>query len=108
MEVIPYETENYDNYINSIVMVPESDNGMNGFYKIIKSSSNNFFLLKKMKCETKLVKTNETKNSNIEKKIYEAIISNDFENDKRYKKIKKTSINKKYPLIICSVVRYEI
>lgn len=102
MEIIPYETDDYDSFMNNIVMIPEKNSKLNGFYKIIKSS-NNFFYTKKMKCETKLAKINDNNT-----KIYEAIISNDFENDNFTKMIKKTSVNKKYPLVICSIVQYEI
>lgn len=96
MEVIPYEPDDYDYFMNSIVMIPEKDNNMNGFYKIVKST-NIFFFVKKIKSETKILESNK----------YEAIISSDFEND-TYKKIKKTSVNKKYPVIFTSVVQYEV
>ena len=100
MEVIPYQTDNYDEFINNIVMIPEKDYLTNGFYKIVKASDT-FFYARKMNCQTKLIHMDE------KKKIYQAIISDEFENDV-FKKIKKTSINKKYPVIITNVVQYEI
>lgn len=96
MEIIPYVPADYDYFLNSIVMIPEKGNNMNGFYKIVKST-NIFFFVKKIRCETKT----------LEPKKYEAIISSDFEND-TYKKIKKTSVNKKYPVILTSIVQYEV
>lgn len=103
MEVIHYETENNEYYINSIVMIPNKENDMNGFYKIIKFSDH-FFHLRKMKCETRMCKMND----NTKTKVYEAIISTEFEEDNHCKKIRKTSINQKYPIILCSVVQYEV
>jgi hypothetical protein len=55
-----------------------------------------------MKCETKAVNTSKTK-------TYEVNISSDFENENDlFKRIKKTSVDNKYPIIICSVVQYEL
>lgn len=110
MEIIHYETDDYDSFINNIIMIPEKNNNLNGFYKIIKSTPN-FFCVKKMKCQTNLIKTYNNDDSNTESKIYEATIMLDFENETEndtYKKIKKTSINKKYPVIYTSVVQYEV
>jgi hypothetical protein len=92
-----------EQYINNIVMIPEKNKKLNGFgfYKIIKSSEKSFFA-KKMKCETKAVNTSKTK-------TYEVNISSDFENENDlFKRIKKTSVDNKYPIIICSVVQYEV
>ena len=110
MEVIHYETNDYDSFMNNIIMIPERNNRLNGFYKIIKSTPN-FFYVQKMKCETKLVKTinNEDLDSKKETKIYEAIISLDFEDESEpCKKIRKSSVQKKYPLIYTSIVQYEV
>lgn len=106
MDVIPFETNNYAYFLNNIVMIPEKECGLNGFYKIV-SCSEKFFFAKKMNYETKLVKTIVDANCQTETKTYEAIISSEFDND-IIKKIKKTSVNKKYPVVICSVVRYEV
>jgi len=100
MEVLPYDTTVHDEFINNIVMIPEKDYLTNGFYKIIKSSGD-FFYVRKINCETKLIDDNQAK-----KKIYQAIILDGFENNV-LRKIKKTSIHKKYPVIIASVVQYE-
>lgn len=100
MEIIPYDTDNYDDFLNNIVMIHEKHNSLNGFYKIIKSTEK-FFYAKKMNCQTELVEMK------CNKKIYKATILNDFENDV-LKKIKKTSINKTYPLIFATIVQYEL
>ncbi len=115
MEQIPYEINHYEQYVNSIIMIPNKDNKLNSFYKIIQSTKTYFFV-KKMKCETKLVNpTDNIDNSdnsnnneyNVPTKIYEVYISSEFEND-ILKRVKKTSIGNKYPIIICSVVQYEV
>lgn len=100
MEVIHYQTDNYHDFLNNIVMIPGNDNEFNVFYKIIKSSPS-FFYARKMKCQTKLIEMHGNK------KIYQAIVSDEFESDV-FKKIKKTSINKIYPVIIASVVQYQV
>jgi hypothetical protein len=101
MDTITYGIHANEQYMNNIVMIPEKNKKLNGFgfYKIIKSSEKYFFA-KKMKCETKSVNTNKNK-------TYEVNISSDFEND-LFKRIKKTSVNNKYPIVICSVVQYEV
>ena len=106
MEQIPYEINHYEQYVNSIIMIPNKDNKLNNFYKIIQSTKTYFFV-KKMKCETKLVNTNDNNDNNEASKIYEVSISSEFEND-ILKRVKKTSIGNKYPIIICSVVQYEV
>lgn len=113
MEIIPYKPDNIDHYLNNIVMIPNQDNELNGFYKITQFTDH-FFYVKKMKYETKLIRVKEDSNDPTKKTtLYEAIISNDFEDnqdnqDHICKKIKKTSVNQKYPIIICSVVQYEV
>ena len=101
MDTITYGIHANEQYMNNIVMIPEKNKKLNGFgfYKIIKSSEKYFFA-NKMKCETKSVNTNKNK-------TYEVNISSDFEND-LFKRIKKTSVNNKYPIVICSVVQYEV
>ncbi len=109
MEQIPYEINHYEQYVNSIIMIPNKDNKLNSFYKIIQSTKTYFFV-KKMKCETKLVNTNDNNDNsdnNVPTKIYEVSISGEFENN-ILKRVKKTSIGNKYPVIICSVVQYEV
>ncbi len=97
------ETQSNEQYMNNIVMIPNKNKKLNGFgfYKIIKSSEKYFFA-KKMKCETKAVNISKTK-------TYQVNISSDFEDENDlFKRIKKTSVDNKYPIIICSVVQYEV
>lgn len=104
MQINHYSIDNYDDFMNRVVMIPEKNTGINGFYKIIKSTGS-FFCVRKMKCQTTLLTTDLE--CGIITKKYQAIVSEHFD-DEIYKKIKKTSINKKYPEIICSIVQYEI
>lgn len=62
--------------------------------------------IRKIKTETKLCKINYDEITKEESKVYEAKLTEDFENDS-VKKIRKTSINK-YPVIYCPIVQYEV
>lgn len=95
MEVIPYISDNAADYLNSIIMVPNKSLKINDFYKIT-GITDKFFIAQRMKCITTQCNAN----------TYEAKISDEFE-DEPCKKIKKTSINRKYPIIITRIVRYE-
>lgn len=107
MELSSYEIDNYANYVGSIVMMPCRYSDLNNFYKIVEVTKE-FFYIKKMKFDTKLVNTSRDE-CNILTKKYEATISSEFDDEMpTLKKIKKTSLNKKYPLIICSIVTYEV
>ena len=107
MDLAPYEIDNYDSYVGSVVMVPSKYSDLNHFYKIVKVTKD-FFYIKKMKFDTKLASTTYDDCNKLTKK-YEATISSDFDDEiTSCKKIKKSSLNKKYPLIICSVVTYEV
>lgn len=98
MQVIHYEDNDDNYYINRIIMIPEM-NGLNSFYKVI-THTNKMFCIQKLKTETSLYKTNEDSN------VYQAKILDEFENEK-IRKIRKTSIDK-YPVIYCVIVQYEI
>ena len=104
MEIIPLEMNDDNYYVGQIIMIPDKDGKMNSFYKIIKFT-NKMFYTKKMKVDTTLVRYDDEEMTN----TYEAKITNDFDNnDKKYKIVKKTSVNTKYPIIICGIVIYEV
>lgn len=107
MELPHYEVKHYDEYMNNIVMIPDKIQGWNGFYKIVESPSEHYFYVQKIKCETKRVYKNDLEETSSKTKTYEAILSSEYENEEK-KKIKKSSVQKKYPIIICNIVRYEI
>ena len=97
MEVIPYISDNAADYLNSIIMVPNKALKINDFYKIT-GMTDKFFIAQKMKCLTNQCNLN----------TYEAKLFDEFEDEfENAKKIKKTSINRKYPIIITRIVRYE-
>lgn len=104
MEVIHYRTNDDNSYLNQIIMIPEKDSEINGFYKIVHFSEY-FFYMKKVKSETELLNKPESKY-----KTYRAFVSNELEdeNTQMCKKIKKSSVDKRYPTIVCSVVEYEV
>jgi len=106
MEVIQsnYNDDDDNLYINRIIMIPERD-GFNHFYKIV-SHTTKMFCVRKILAETNLYNTIYDEITNEESKIYEAKITDEFENNK-IKKIRKTSINK-YPVIYCKIVQYEV
>ena len=56
MEITPLVYDSDAEYINQIIMIPNSDGALNSFYKIIRFTDK-MFHLKKMKDETKLKKT---------------------------------------------------
>lgn len=102
---------NYDSdaeYINKIIMIPNSDGALNSFYKIIRFTDK-MFHLKKMKDETTLKKTYFDEEDNRDTNIYEAKILDEFYSPENIidKRIRKTNITK-YPVIIVSFVQYEI
>lgn len=104
MEIIQSNDNDDNYYVNRTIMVPES-NGLNSFYKVIKHTDKMFYL-RKIKTETKLYKINYDEITNEESNVYEAKLSDEFEND-TLKKIRKTSITK-YPVIFCVIVQYEV
>lgn len=104
MEITITTITHDDYYINRTIMISEKD-GLNSFYKVIKHTDKMFYI-KKIKTETKLIKTYYDDNNNEESKVYEAKLSDEFEND-NIKKIKKTSINK-YSVIFCLIVQYKV
>lgn len=105
MELTPFEIDDDKYYIGQIIMIPDKERKTNSFYKIIKFS-NKMLYTKKMKVDTTLVKYDDKEMT----KTYEAKITDEFENNEsnNYKMVKKTSVNKKYPIIICCVVKYEV
>jgi hypothetical protein len=104
MEIIQSKDNNDDYYINRTIMVPEND-GLNSFYKVI-NHTDKMFCIRKIKTETNLYKTNFDEITNEATKVYQAKLSDDFENE-NIKKIRKTSIHK-YSVIYCSLVQYEV
>ena len=101
MEIVQSED---NDYTNRIIMIPKK-NELNSFYKVI-NHTDKMFCIRKIITETNLYKTNYDEITNEESNIYEAKLSDEFENEKIIK-IRKTSINK-YPIIYCSIVQYEI
>ncbi len=104
MEIIQIKNNNDNDYINTTIMIPDS-NGLNSFYKVIKYTDK-MFCLKKIKTDTNLHKINYDEITNKKTNVYQAKLLDEFENDK-IKKIKKTSINK-YPIIYCTIIQYEV
>jgi hypothetical protein len=112
MELLPWEFEDY--CIGRIIMVPYKDDILSdddilySFYKIVKITDKMFYI-KKMKSETKFIKMCEVEEGNTPTKIYEAVISKDFDedSDKSERRIKKENITK-YSISICSIVQYEV
>jgi hypothetical protein len=108
MEISPTKYENDEQYINRIIMIPDYDGALNSFYKIIRST-NKMFCLKKMKAETKFIKTYFDKDENTDTNIYEAKISDKFYNISNTidRRIRKTNVNK-YSVIITSFIQYKV
>ncbi len=104
MEIIQSKDNDDNYYINRTIMFPESD-GLNSFYKVIKHTDK-MFCIRKIKTETNLYKTNYDEITNEVTKVYQAKLSDEFENEK-IRKIRKPSINK-YSVIYCSFVQYEV
>ncbi len=112
MELLPWEFEDY--CIGRIIMVPYKDDILSdddilySFYKIVKITDKMFYI-KKMKSETKFIKMCEVEEGNTPTKIYEAVISKDFNEDsgKSERTIKKENITK-YSISICPIVQYEV
>ncbi len=70
MEVIPYVSDNANDYLNHIVMVPNKTSRTNDFYKIT-GMTDKFFIAQKMKCIT----------TQCNPHTYEAKIVDEFENE---------------------------
>ncbi len=111
MEILPWEFEDY--CLGRIIMVPDKDyilyhDILYSFYKIFKITDKMFYI-KKMKSETKFIKMSEDEKTNTPTKIYEAVISKDFDEDtnKSIRRIKKENITN-YSITICSIVQYEV
>jgi hypothetical protein len=91
--------QNDDNYINMRIMILDRDKQNNSFYRVVKQTPKMLYI-QKLKSETELIEDDVIK-------TYEAKISGDFDS-KAYKKIKKTSVDNKYRIVYCSIVRYYI
>jgi Rps23 Pro-64 3,4-dihydroxylase Tpa1-like proline 4-hydroxylase len=91
--------QNDDNYINMRIMILDRDKQNNSFYRVVKQTPKMLYI-QKLKSETELIEDDVIK-------TYEAKISGDFDS-KAYKKIKKTSVDNKYKIVYCSIVRYYI
>jgi len=90
--------EEYDetqDYINRRIMMMDKDGKRNSFYRVVRSTDK-MFCLRRLKCETKMVRPN----------TYEAKISNEYEAEKE-RRIRKANIVK-YSQIYCLFVQYEI
>ena len=104
MEIIQSKDNTDDDYINRTIMFPESD-GINSFYKVI-THTNKMFCIRKIKTETKLYKTMYDEITNEKTKVYQAKLTDEFE-DEKIREIRKTSIHN-YSVIHCSFVQYEV
>ena len=91
------EYDENDNYINRIFMVPHRPH--NRFYRIVRSTDK-MFCLRRLKCETKIVREDNMLTT------YEAKISNEYEADKE-RRIRKANITK-FSQIYCMIVQYDI
>jgi hypothetical protein len=90
------------NYINMRIMMLDRDGQNNSFYRIVKQTKK-MLHIQKLKSESQVIDDSVIK-------TYEARITNEIDNDDKnaYKKIKKTSVDNKYKIVYCSIVRYYI
>lgn len=90
------------NYINMRIMMLDRDGQNNSFYRIVKQTKK-MLHIQKLKSESQVIEDSVIK-------TYEARITNEIDNDDKnaYKKIKKTSVDNKYKIVYCSIVRYYI
>ena len=95
----------YEDYIGTTIMMPDSNNNLNAFYKVIELT-NDEFILKQLKCDTKLIRKLMDEDCNITGGIYEAKISNEYARDIS-KTISKQSITE-YSIIYVPIVQYEV
>lgn len=94
--------EEYDennNYINRRIMMLDKDGKHNSFYRVVRSTKK-MFCLRRLKCETKIVREDNMLTT------YEAKISNEYEADKE-RRIRKANITK-FSQIYCMIVQYDI
>ena len=80
MDIIQNKVNDYNCYINTTIMIPDSD-GLNSFYKVIKDTEKMFYI-RKIYTETILYKTIFDEITKQESKIYQAKLSHDFDNEK--------------------------
>jgi hypothetical protein len=108
MEITPLVYDSDEEYINQIIMIPNSDGALNSFYKIIRFTDK-MCHLKKIKDETILKKTYFDEENNRDTNIYEAKILKEFVTPENIidKRIRKINI-KNYSVIFVSFVQYEI
>jgi len=90
--------EQYDsdtNYEGRVIMI--SGKKENNFYRVT-GSTEKMFCIRKIKCETRIVREDE------DGIVYEAKIGEEYEEETR-KIIKKNIV--KYPWIYCIIIQYE-
>jgi len=93
------EYDENDNYINRRIMMLDKDGKHNSFYRVVRSTEK-MFCLRRLKCETKIVREDNMLTT------YEAKISNEYDADKE-RRIRKANIVK-YEQVYCLFVQYEI
>lgn len=93
------EYDEKDNYINRRIMMLDKDGKRNSFYRVVRSTEK-MFCLRRLKCETKIVREDNVTTT------YEAKISNEYEAEKE-RRIRKANIVK-YSQVYCLFIQYEI